>query len=830
MYKALWTAVLAGAVFMVAGALEIVREGVPQAEIVIAKDAHEGTKRAAEDLRDYLREMSGAELKIVNTPSKDMKNQLYVGQNEFTRKQGYRLPAFRNSGYDILVKGNYAVFAGPMVTSRGNPYEMSRADAAYLRNPLLNTTAKPAAFPSAGLKRWQEFTGKTFSTAQVTNGGGAYNAPLRIFTNDDLGDWYAVSAFLEKLGIRFYAPYRDGTVIPVRKTISVNDCRITREAAFARREWCYYGAMRVDRDGIAWLKRLKCGNNNLIVYNHTTYAVYSTREQLEKHPEYFAEESPGRKWGGFPAGSGIPRYTDPGFRNDCVLYLRRIFDAFPHLSACAMGPPDGGIRLDYRDMAEYSRGGISPEQAASDYVWDFHIYLAKELAKTHPGKKLLYMSGAGAEKFPGNFKAGEVDNIVKAFTQTYSAYRVVDSTNRAVVRQRREWLEKINVANKCPIWDYYLYYRTPTMPRYPIIFTESLQREMLEMLPYADGKFIELAPEWMSSAKRMEEGNRIGAVPLMNLMIYVQNKLFWEPHLDRKALLEEYCTSYYGPAASEMKAYYEFSEKVWARQESRSVTQTTGFLKEKDVPVYFALLAGAKAKVPENSVYFRRIEAIEREMEPLKKFFGNLKRRGRDIRAYPVPADASLDGDLLKYKYGWIVMKDNMTGEEIARNQTRAVVAISENRKFLRVGVICYESGMDKIKAECKDRDDGRIFEDDVVEVYLNTPERSDFKIAVNANGAVYDESTDATIVDRDTLPVLWNPGCRAIVKKYDDRWEVELEIPMADFGKIGPTKQYPWGIQIGRTRMQSGGKTYSVAPTGGAYRIHRKWGNLWMR
>jgi hypothetical protein len=38
---------------------------------------------------------------------------------------------------------------------------------------------------------------------------------------------------------------------------------------------------------------------------------------------------------------------------------------------------------------------------------------------------------------------------------------------------------------------------------------------------------------------------------------------------------------------------------------------------------------------------------------------------------------------------------------------------------------------MDKLKADCVTNDDAGIFDDDVVEVYVNTPERSYFKVVV---------------------------------------------------------------------------------------------------
>ena len=69
------------------------------------------------------------------------------------------------------------------------------------------------------------------------------------------------------------------------------------------------------------------------------------------------------------------------------------------------------------------------------------------------------------------------------------------------------------------------------------------------------------------------------------------------------------------------------------------------------------------------------------------------------------------------------------------------------------------------------------IFDDDVIEVYLNSEQRNYFKIAVNTNGAIWDESTDSVIVERDTLPGLWNPGSKAVVKKFKDRWTLELMI-----------------------------------------------------
>lgn len=105
-------------------------------------------------------------------------------------------------------------------------------------------------------------------------------------------------------------------------------------------------------------------------------------------------------------------------------------------------------------------------------------------------------------------------------------------------------------------------------------------------------------------------------------------------------------------------------------------------------------------------------------------------------------------------------------------------------------------------------------------------------KVVVNPNGAVSYGTTDLVIIDRDTLPILWNPGTKAAVKKFADRWTAEIMIPTGDFGQLGPTQEFPWGIQVGRTRFTGGtSEAWAIAPTsGGPYRTLNRWGNLWVR
>lgn len=810
--------------------VQIVADGKPVAEIVLAQDANAAMQNAAQDLQDYLQQASGAELQIVGQPSEHFKNKIFVGTNEFTAALGFKPAEFTSSGYEVYAKDNHIILSGLDRLSISLPYGMSIEESRYLadRGP------KPAQFPSPRLQAWWDFCGEPFTTWQIDLGGkGSFNSEVGIFKNDDTGTWYAAIDLLEQIGLRFYAPYEDGTVIPQLKDISLPEQHLKRQATFGRREWHYH--MRSNAQNLRWFKRQKSGNHKPIIYNHTTVAIYASVMQHKNHPEYLACDAEGKPFlrsynGQPPNAGGVPRYTNPDFRRASVVLMNKLFEASPELYAVSLGPPDGGVEVDPRDLELYGEPGDTREQKASNYVWDYHVFLARELKKSHPDKFLIYDSGAGARNIPTNLKPDDPDNIIFGFAQPYSANRVLEFINRNVIETRQKWFAAYKVRGKVPIWDYFLYYRRGTNPRFPVFFTRSLQQEMQEMRPYSDGKFIEIH---MAGQPRPGSGippHRLGEPAISHLMISWQNQLLWDPDSDREAFLDEYYNLYFGDAAAEMKTFHDFAEDVWCRQGSRSVTTTTGFLKPADIERYFELLDVAFQKTDSESVYARRIAAMQKSYEPLRNFFENIRRKGPSIEVFELPDDSQPDGDLSKYGDRWYTMVRAVTGETPSENQTRVSLAFTHDRKYFFLGVICYDKKMDKLRAVTEIPDAPSIFDDDVIELYLNSPERSFFKIVVNPKGAIWDETQDVTLIDRDTLPILWNPGTRVRVTVFEDRWEMDLCLPIADLGKTMPSKDTPWGCQVARTRFADEPyEDFRLAPGSGRYDTQNQWANIWI-
>lgn len=790
-------------------AMDVVRDGKPCAEIVLDAKAPQGEKLAAKDLQMFLEKISGAKLEIVNASTGKFTNHLFVGESVYTKKLNYQLPEFQNSGYDILIGKDYAVLNGP------------------------STLYPPLKFESrqkGDLEKYQEYVGGKYDMFCFDHGGGKFRKSVGIFASDDIGSFHAVSALLESLGVRFYAPYEDGTVIPKTKDIVLKEGRITKEAAYGRRDWYHPGD---EAEGHLWLKRMKCGVRSGIVFNHTTRNFLRNPDNQKLYPNWYSEDAPGHFIPGTQNQGGIPRYVDPGFQEVCANWAGKLLDTYPQLSAVTCGAPDGAHSWDYRDREKYFTPGLSDAQATANLFWDFHVAIAEKLKKTHPEKKLIWFSRSKGV-LPTNVNPKQIpDNIIFPCQANSPSELVLEYRYKELISRPAAVEKLFGKTAKSPAWEWWLDYRYTYSPRYPIFFPETLQKYRQAMRPYCDGCFMEIPGAGKSEGAKGNTSQLIGSAKISAPMMYINNKLFWDPDLDMKALLDEYYKLYFGPAEKEMRNFFDFAREVWARPESRSVTSSAGFLKEKDVDKFFKLLAAAKAKCPEDSFYFRRVDALEKGYAPLEKLFASLKRQGPLFRLNTAPDKEAPDGDLNAYRV-WLPMMVNRTAEDVRKNRTEASVQLTNDRKYLWIAVRCYELKMDKLEANCTKHDDNGIFSDDLVEVYLDSPERSYFKIAVNSNGVLFDTSTDVSIITRDTLPDLWESGTKVCVEKYDDRWEMEMKIPTEDFGKLGPTRQYPWGINICRTRIADLGvrnqRCSSIAPTGDSFKLQKCWGQIWAR
>jgi hypothetical protein len=307
---------------------------------------------------------------------------------------------------------------------------------------------------------------------------------------------------------------------------------------------------------------------------------------------------------------------------------------------------------------------------------------------------------------------------------------------------------------------------------------------------------------------------------LNHLNYYINAKLYWNPNLDLNALLDEYYEKFYGPAKADMKEFFEFAQEVWMRPESRKISKVGGFMSQKDVDKYFAILNRAKQKAG-NTIYGKRIEMLINECQPMKKFFDKLGRSGRMFTAINLKHKPVIDGALVeptwridekKYRKPYYYMVDLVNGRPYRKSGTRVIMRWLPPQEGLLLGIVCYEPKMEKLQTPVLQKDSMDIFNNDTIEIYIETTQASYYKIVIDSNGNIYDECTDAAI----GKGVKWDSQTEATVKKYPDRWTAEIFIPMKNLKGTVPSDTYPWGINVCRARMTTKPIELSaLSPTG---------------
>ncbi len=780
-------------------AVDLVKDGKATAEIVIPKDANPIVKTAATEFQDIIAKMSGAKLDIVNEPSGNVKSKVWFGENEMTKKLGLDLKDVKYDGYKIIVKGDDIIAAG--VDIEWYKYYGFSDDILY--------QAQDKWLKHTGGHKWRapmvmEPLRKQCREKDASRSLGFHDAM------DSTGTIFASYALLEQLGFRWYMPFADiGQVIPEKKDIAFADQSIKSEPAFRYRNWSHW---RGCRDEAMWFKSMGGGMSEFIFSYHAAGRILDGEEDPECAGKVNGKTD-------FKA----PKLSGEKFRSTFLQYLECVNSYFPKmLPYVSFNQPDGWSTMDDEDIANgwdklKERGN---EGRYSDYAWEFNMNMLDRYNKKYPDNKQrkAFYAYSGTVGVPSQLEGKFIPDDMTCFFCNTTAYDHLTPQNTGIMK---EWLQHVKEPEQFIYYDY-LYDRGPhrNYPPTPYIFTENLKQLFKNVTPdKCQGFLIEYdAPsDGAGLAKKENRNTNIGYPAETHLMMYLYSKLMWDPKVDVDKLLAEYYTLYYGPAAEEMKELDKFGEEIWMRKSPRRVTASGGNIKEEDVTKLFDILGKARAKVETGSIYAKRLDRLAYEMEPLKKLFANLQRKGPTIGASRFPENIKCDGDLSKDFWKdvpFTPLKDMYTGEKPTHVSTSAAFRCTPTALY--IAIECRENKMDDLHARTKTRDDSGIWSDDFVEIRFETPNGRMPVINVNPDGAIFDQ--DATDPNVANLPEFYSVSDFA-VKKYADKWCIEIRIDYASLDALIPNVSAPWGIQISHQRL-AGAKPefYQLSPTGQAF------------
>lgn len=793
----------------------LVEDGQPHAEIVIAEEPARMAKLAAKELQTYVEKISGAKLGIVTRPT-DGKARIYVGKSPFTAALGLSTEGLENGAFRMASGADWLALLGP--DEDFVPVEP------WGRSRSAGETRRVNA-------EWDKITGDTFWN-HCRELYARYHKDLDVWDYDDAGTLNAVHEYLRSLGVRWYAPGELGEVVPKRSTIPLPSVNRTVSPDFAMRRFTFY----TDHTGLGekgiWTLRLGLNQGHKLAgvtqVCHGLKFVIMREEMKKAHPEMYLLTAGKRDT--THKGSGTPDITSPLLFEKHLKYARAMFDHFrePMISIDLVDGYGGMTSDDPTWMAQ-----LTPQRgwagSMSDHVWGYVNRVALELRKSHPDR---FVSGLAysAYKLPPE----KIDKLSPnlALIETRQRQGFWNDEMLASHRNLREaWLKKLT-SGKYFTWDYSVNAR-PEQAGRPVYYTQQIARDLRELKGVTLGEMIEIYEHPPGSEDRL--GYDTLAVEHLNL--YITSRLWWDADQDLDALLADYFTGYFGPAAAPMRAFVEFSEANWMHmgQDAAKIGQA------------FALLESAQAAADPQSTYGRRIAKIANLMKPLHGLQQQLSRKRDSDLSYRVLLTDQTGGKPMKDKpFDGRVLKEYWTDVRIAplvaltpqspRPKAATQFQIQREGSILHFGIVCHEPDMRGMNIAATAPDDPKLLEGDYISLLIETSTRCYYEIAINPAGAVLE-------IDHGEggSGVKWASGAQFAVYRGEGLWSIEMRLPIAGEGArvLDPDKAidgaqpkdlFPWYFNLCRQRVRGAElQRTAYSPTGEEdFHITEKFAKLW--
>lgn len=369
------------------------------------------------------------------------------------------------------------------------------------------------------------------------------------------GALYAVYHFLEdQVGVRFWTPWEEH--VPSRPRLSVAPVERTGEPAFGYRDVSgvdgplVYRARRRHnghQSGLpaAWGGREAYGPPEHV---HTAFAYVPPDEYFDRHPEFFSEID-GLRYG----GDGQLCLSEEGVF-DLVRERMSAFVRAARVEAARTGEPVPTLfDLSQNDWGRWCRCPRCAEQiaregsAAAPWV-SFLNRLAEWAAVELPGIRIDSLAYHHTFEPPRTLRLHDGIAVrVSALHQRDFAKPLRHPANFAAARAIAGWRER---SRHTRIWDYAVLFADEGELPLPNL------RVLAEDLSWyrrigVEGVFLQLEDPLGSD--------------LWDLKIWILSQLLEDPSRDLTALVRDFTSGYYGPAAASVRAYLHGLERAARR-------------------------------------------------------------------------------------------------------------------------------------------------------------------------------------------------------------------------------------------------------------------------
>lgn len=350
----------------------------------------------------------------------------------------------------------------------------------------------------------------------------------------------AVYGWLRELGCRWFMPGPHGAVIPKVDTLVLDNWNRAEKPAFIHRRLWYSGLRSVTKSASQeaaafygeladWQRRNRMGGAP-VQFGHSFSHVVPPDVHFRDHPEFFPKRE----------GQRVPEGQLCTTNEQVIdLFARAAiaaFDANPDLKSFSLSPNDGAgwchcPTCEALDPPE----ARATEHGKADRVVTFVNAVARRVRPRHPNRWLAFYAYAGCVAPP---TYANPDNNVLAVLAHYvfDHLRGINDPNSAANTTFNGYVDGWGaVAEQLFVREYYCRWWAP-WPMWPAVAKD---------IPYLWRRHFN---GFNAELERRAEGCEIGW--------YLLAELTWNPEQDPGKLTEAYFRGLYGPAATEMRAYF----------------------------------------------------------------------------------------------------------------------------------------------------------------------------------------------------------------------------------------------------------------------------------
>ena len=286
---------------------------------------------------------------------------------------------------------------------------------------------------------------------------------------------------------------------------------------------------------------------------------------------------------------------------------------------------------------------------------------------------------------------------------------------------------------------------------------------------------------------------------------YFTFRMYWgDENQDIDPMLNAFYDRFYGPAASQMKTFYEYCESHFPEMQKEKAKADRAL----------ALFDAAREQVTEGSVYDQRLALMD---DFLDKLSARSKQLAREQKRDNVPVfrmwrgahAVTVDGDLDDPFWRDVPYFARGRLREIQTGRTPGFgtrFKVAWGRDAICFAIRCEDRPGRSVKVGTDRDGDPAIWQGDVVEIHLETEQNAYYQIAISPTGAVVDlNRADGRKTFR------WDSQAEVVTAQHPGEgcWTIEARIPVIASSNdpfhqvIGsrPTKNLPWYFNICRKR-----------------------------